>query len=75
MRFVVLVLAVLVTGCTPTIIASTPRSVTLDHVNKNSFNEATQKAQEHCAQNGRDAEYVPDNVEDGNATWKCVDRQ
>ena len=63
-------------GCVvaPTIMAQTPRSVTLNNVNEQTVGKATDMAQKHCAQYDRDAELVPDSVPDGNATFKCVDR-
>jgi len=73
MRAAILLLAL--AGCGPSIVSATPRSVTLNRVNQMTVEEATGKAQAHCAQYGRDAELVPDAHQDGIATFKCVDDQ
>ena len=69
MRYLALIL---LTGCATTVLATTPRSITIDGVNKSTIGDATQKAQAHCQKWGRDAELVPDSQPDGVATFKCV---
>jgi hypothetical protein len=60
-------------GCAPTIMSTTPRSITVN-LRYGSLGEATAIAEEHCGEYGRDAEFVPDAQADGAATFKCVDR-
>ena len=64
---------IVLSACAPTVLSATPRSITMENVNKNTIGEATRKAQAHCRQYGRDAELVPDSVPDGTATFRCVD--
>lgn len=76
MRFMLLLpAAVLVlSGCSPTQTASTPRSVMFANVGDFNIAETTRMAQQHCEAQGRDAEYIPDDRPDGNASFRCVDR-
>ena len=69
-RFVILFAA----ACSPAVLSATPRSITLDHVNRMTIEDATAEAQAHCQKYNRDAELVPDDSPDGRATFKCVDR-
>jgi hypothetical protein len=65
---------ILLAGCQSTQMASTPRSVTYGGVSDFTIQETTTKAQVHCSQFGRDAELVPDGVNDGRATFRCIDK-
>lgn len=73
-KILVLVGLSLLASCQSVEIASTPRSVSYNGVDSYTMKETSAKAQAHCAKNGRDAEFVPDGVPDGMATYKCVDR-
>ncbi|WP_404404872.1 hypothetical protein [Pelagibacterium halotolerans] len=61
-------------GCSATQTASTPRSVMYAGVGSFNIGETTAEAQAYCEQYGRDAEYIPDDRPDGNASFRCVDR-
>lgn len=76
--FVLLTVLSLLAGCEavpkPTILAATPRTVTIQNVGTNTIGEAAAQAQTHCAKLGRDAELVPDGVADFVATFRCTNR-
>ncbi len=60
-------------ACASKMISTTPRSIIFSGVTVTNIGETTTKAQAHCQQHGRGAEYVPDDRPDGLATFKCVD--
>lgn len=60
------------TGCQAVPIASTPRTIIFNGVNDDSIRDASMQAQDHCEENGRDAELVTDGPKDGKATFTCV---
>lgn len=55
MRLVLLTMCIWLTGCAATVIASTPRSVTIDALDLAS---ATPLAQEECQKHGRHARFI-----------------
>lgn len=55
MRFALLVICVGISGCAATVIASTPRSVTIDAMDLGS---ATPLAQAECQKHGRHARFI-----------------
>lgn len=61
-----------VSSCQSVELAATPRSITFAQVGTETIGEATAKAQAHCRQYGRDAEFIPDGIADGRATFRCV---
>jgi len=63
----------LLAGCAPGIIASTPAAVTVGNVDEanGDLPRATAVAQEECQRYGRDAARVPDNVVDGFVQFDC----
>ncbi len=61
-------------ACASKMISTTPRSIIFAGVTLYNIEETTTKAQVHCMQYSRDAEFIPDDRPDGRATFKCVDR-
>ena len=61
-------------ACASKAVGTTPRSITFSGVSSYNLEETTTKAQVHCMQHDRDAEFIPDDRPDGIATFKCVDR-
>ena len=61
------------TGCAPTLLHSTPRTVLIG--NSDNFNTVeTQKlADEECKKHNRYAIHRPDNIRDGKATYECIE--
>lgn len=55
MRLVLLALSLLISGCAATVIASTPRSVTVDAMD---LGAATTLAQAECQKHGRHARFI-----------------
>ncbi len=74
LKLSITLLAVALSGCQAIPIASSPRSIVMNGVNNASIQDAFLKAQVHCSQFNRDAELVPDDVADGRATFRCVDK-
>jgi hypothetical protein len=61
-------------ACTPTVISSTPRNVTVDGVNSSNLDEAAGVAQAECEEHDRDAEQISGSRGYGSVTYRCVDR-
>ena len=70
----ILLMLPMLSACASSAISTTPRSVIFSGVTMYNIEETTTKAQVHCMQFGRDAEFIPDDRPDGRATFKCVDR-
>ena len=73
-RFLATLALLTIAGCQSQQMAASPRSIVFNGVSDYSIQETMVKAQVHCSQHGRDAELVPDDVADGRATFRCVDR-
>ena len=69
-----LLMLLTLSACSSNAISTTPRSIIFQGVNIYNIEETTTKAQVHCMQYSRDAEFIPDDRPDGRATFKCVDR-
>lgn len=74
MRYAAILVTGLIAGCSSTMSANTPRSVMFSNVMEYNIAETTAQAQAYCDRYGRDAEYIPDDRPDGNASFRCVDR-
>ena len=67
-------IALIVAGCASKEVASTPRSITFENVNRGNLDAAYEKAKAHCNKHGRQADFVPDSWQAGYATFKCIGR-
>lgn len=74
MKYLLILPVLVLAGCSSTQQAATPRSIMFAGVSDYSIEETTLKAQVHCQQFGRDAEFVADETPDGRAAFNCVDR-
>ena len=70
MRRIVFVL--LLAGCAPKVMSSTPDSIVLSDIYDFNRGKAFPIAQAHCAQSGKNARALPDTLADGFVTFECI---
>ena len=68
---IILPLLLIMSGCTPHVMSSNPRQVTIG--NAFSSVKSQKLADKTCQKHGRWAILRLDNIEDGNATYECVE--
>ncbi|MEX3008366.1 hypothetical protein [Hoeflea sp. TYP-13] len=69
---IIVTAAAVLSGCQSTPVATTPASITFKDTYQMNLGETTARAQEHCKQYGKNAQYVPDGIQDGITTFHCV---
>ena len=68
-----IIFVVLLAGCAPNVMNSTPDSIVLSGVHGYNRNEAFPIAQAHCSQSGKNARELPDTLRDEFVTFECID--
>lgn len=63
----------LLAGCAPEVMSSTPNSIVLSGVHGYNRSKAFPIAQAHCAQSGKNASQLPDTLRDGFVTFECIE--
>jgi len=71
--FILIPFLLIMSGCTPYLLTSNPRQVTIGNMHTSNAVESQALADKECKKHGRYAIHRPDNIRDGNATYECVE--
>ena len=71
---IIMIIGIVLVGCTPRIRYSTARVVTIDNIMVDTVHQAQAMADQECAKSGRYAIHRPDTQPyDGMRTYECIE--